>query len=103
MHSLLFIHNIIINKNKYKYIFTNIVFVLLFSFIYWYYGTKEHLTFKKEFSYNENISYLSALYFTCTTHSCTGYGDITPKSRFMQSVVIIHLTLLFLNIIVLFI
>ena len=86
-----------LNKNKLLYIYVNLVLILIFSVIYWYWGTPENLTFNPQFADNNNISYLSALYFACTTHSTVGYGDITPKSRFMQTIIIIHLTILILN------
>ena len=100
MQQLVFMYNILkINKNKLMYIYVNIILILLFSLIYWYYGTPEHLTFNPQFANNDNerISYLSALYFTCTTHSTVGYGDITPKSKVMQNIITIHLTILILN------
>ena len=86
-----------LNKNKLLYIYVNLVLILIFSVIYWYWGTPENLTFNPQFADNNNISYLSALYFACTTHSTVGYVDITPKSRFMQTIIIIHLTILILN------
>jgi hypothetical protein len=86
-----------LTKNKLTYIYVNLLLIFIFSIIYWYYGTPENLTFGPQFSYNDNISYLSALYFTCTTHSTVGYGDITPKSKFMQTIIIIHLIILILN------
>ncbi len=87
-----------LNENKLMYIYVNLVLIFLFSLIYWRYGTPEHLTFNPQFANNDNnISYLSALYFACTTHSTVGYGDITPKSRAMQNIITVHLTILILN------
>ena len=97
MDSLLMYNILKLTKNKLTYIYVNLLLIFIFSIIYWYYGTPEHLTFGPQFSYNDNISYLSALYFTCTTHSTVGYGDITPKSKFMQTIIIIHLIILILN------
>ena len=99
MQNFIFMYNILkINQNKLIYIYVNLVLILLFSLIYWYYGTPDNLTFNPQFADSENnICYLSALYFSCTAHSTVGFGDITPKSRFMQIVVIIHLTILILN------
>ena len=98
MQDIALLYSIIkLNKNKLLYIYVNLFLILVFSFIYWYYGTPENLTFNPQFADNNNISYLSALYFSCTTHSTVGYGDITPKSRFMQTIIIIHLTILILN------
>ena len=87
-----------LNKNKLIYIYVNLFLIFIFSLIYWYYGTPDNLTFNPQFANsNNNICYLSALYFTCTAHSTVGFGDITPKSRFMQMIVIIHLIILILN------
>ncbi len=97
MDSLLMYNILKLTKNKLTYIYVNLLLIFIFSIIYWYYGTPENLTFGPQFSYNDNISYLSALYFTCTTHSTVGYGDITPKSKFMQTIIIIHLIILILN------
>jgi hypothetical protein len=98
MQQLLFMYNILkLNENKIMYIYVNIILIFIFSLIYWRWGTEEHLTFNPQFADNNRINYLSALYFACTTHSTVGYGDITPKSRFMQNVLTIHLTILILN------
>jgi len=98
MQSVLVMYNFIkYTKGKYKYVFANLLVILVFSFIYWYYGTHEHLIFNNDVSDTDNISYLTALYFTFTTHSTVGFGDITAKSRFMQSIIIMHLTVLVLN------
>lgn len=98
MQELIFIYSILkLNKNKLTYVYVNLLLIFIFSLIYWYYGTSENLTFGSQFGYNDNISYLSALYFSCTTHSTVGYGDITPKSKFMQFIITIHLIILILN------
>ena len=87
-----------LNKNKILYILVNFVLIFIFSLIYWYYGTPDNLTFASQFAEDDdNICYLSALYFACTAHSTVGFGDITPRSRFMQMVVIVHLLILILN------
>ena len=83
MQDIALLYSIIkLNKNKLLYIYVNLFLILVFSFIYWYYGTPENLTFNPQFADNNNISYLSALYFSCTTHSTVGYGDITPANYF---------------------
>jgi hypothetical protein len=99
MNNLLFMYKIIkLNKNKLIYVYVNLLLIFIFSFIYWYYGTPDNLTFNTQFADTDNnIAYLSALYFACTTHSTVGFGDITPKSRFMQMLVIIQLIILILN------
>ena len=101
MQQLLFIIDIIkLNKNKIIFVYVNLFLIFIFSLIYWYYGTSENLTFGPQFAddnNNNNISYLSALYFTCTTMSTVGYGDIAPKSKLMQIIVIIQQIILILN------
>ena len=42
------------------------------------------------------------LYFTMTTNSTVGYGDITPKSRRARSLVMLHFLVVFTNIIAIF-
>jgi hypothetical protein len=99
MQFLLFMHHIITyNNNKFKYVYTNLFVILLFSFIYWYYGTPENFKSNTHFDATENMSYLNALYFSATTHSSVSYGDITPKSKFMQIIVIAHIILLVVTI-----
>ena len=99
MQNFVLMYNIFkLNKNKLIYIYVNLLLILVFSVVYWYYGTSDNLTFNPQFADSENnICFLSALYFSCTTHSTVGFGDITPKSRFMQKLVSIHLTILILN------
>jgi len=101
MRDILLLNSISIfklNRNKLLYVYVNLGLILVFSIIYWYYGTPEHLTFNPQFADDKgNICYLSALYFTCTAHSTVGFGDITPKSRTMQTIVIIQLIILILN------
>ena len=97
-------HILKLNKNKLMYIYINILLIIIFSGIYWFYGTSDNLSFAPQFGNTENnISYISALFFACTTHSTVGYGDITAKSRFMQGIVIIHLVILILNLSILLI
>ena len=101
MRDILLLNSISIfklNENKLLYVYVNLALIFIFSLIYWYYGTPDNLTFNPQFADDKgNICYLSALYFTCTAHSTVGFGDITPKSRFMQLVVIIQLIILILN------
>lgn len=99
MHNFLFIHNIIkYNNHKLKYILSNFIVIFIFSLIYWYFGTNEHLSFNNKDNNLKNISYISALYFSFTTNSTVSYGDIAPKSKFMQSLIMLHISLLIINI-----
>jgi hypothetical protein len=101
MQTILFMYNILKSyKNKLIYIYVNLFLVFIFSLIYWYFGTSENLKFDEycaDKNNKNNISYLSALYFACSTHSTVGYGDITPKSKFMQTIIIIQFIILILN------
>ena len=100
MKDIIFMYSIFkLNSNKLLYIYVNLSLILLFSFIYWYHGSNENLTFGPQFANDDNthISYLSALYFTCTVHSSVGFGDITPKSKSMQVFVIIQFVILIMN------
>lgn len=99
MQDIILLYNILkLNKNKLIYIYVNLILIFVFSLIYWFFGTPTNLTFGEQFTNSEkNLSYLSALYYACTTHSTVGYGDITPKSKLMQCITIIHLIILILN------
>ena len=99
MQDIILLYNILkLNKNKLIYIYVNLILIFVFSLIYWFFGTPTNLTFGEQFANTDkNISYLSALYFACTTHSTVGYGDITPKSKMMQCITIFHLIILILN------
>ncbi len=69
--------------------------MVVFALIYWYFGSSEHLTFDKDTNdqSSENITLLNSFYFTIVTQTTTGYGDITPKSKFMRCITILQLFL----------
>jgi voltage-gated potassium channel len=74
---------------KLKYLFTNIIIVVLFALIYWIFGSKEHFQ-NISMPKKPNLSFLDALYFSFTTNCTLGYGDIVPISDAMKIVSIIH-------------
>ena len=97
IHNFMLYKYIILNKNKIIYIYANFIILFIFSIIYWIYGTSENFTFQPQFGANDQISYISALFYSFTTHSTVGYGDITPKSKLMQIITMFHLTILIAN------
>ena len=64
---------------------TNIIICLLFAFIYY------NLRFNDNFhGLDCNSSIIDAFYFSLTTHSTIGYGDIYPKTSPARLFVMIH-------------
>ena len=96
---MLYLYDIIkLNNSKLKYIYINILLILIFSIIYWILGTPDNLTFPEGYANeSKNISYISALYFTCVTHSTVGFGDVLPKSKLLQCINTIQTIILILN------
>ncbi len=89
--------SLLVTKQKFIYIYSNLAIIFIFSIIYWTYGTTENLTFQESLGINDKINYTSALYYSFITHSSIGYGDITPKSIFMQRIVMCHIIILSLT------
>jgi hypothetical protein len=52
-----------------------------------YYSIKGDNNFK---GLNKNSTFIDCLYFSFTTTSTVGYGDISPKSQLARSIVITH-------------
>jgi hypothetical protein len=76
---------------KYKFVQVNGIIFLLFFCIYWLLfklNREEHFTFDK--SYNM-VSVIDVMYFTITTQSTVGYGDISPRSKLAKIVMMIHI------------
>jgi len=92
---------LLFNNNKlgfYKLYFTVLI---VFTLIYWYLGTAEHINFDKASNDNSNhITFLNALYFSVITQTTTGFGDITPKSKLMRILTICQLIILVLYFII---
>jgi len=76
-----FSHFKTITKLLIAYIFT----VLLYAFIY--YNIKGNNNFK---GLNKDSTFIDCLYFSFTTTSTVGYGDISPKSQLARIVVMTH-------------
>ena len=75
-----------------KHLFKHLLVIFIFTIIYQkfakIYGTKED---KENFENFENT-----LYFTTVTHFTIGYGDISPKSKMLKRLVILHIIVAFL-------
>jgi hypothetical protein len=77
---------------KYKFIQYNLLLFITFFFVYWILykiNKEEHFTYDK--SYNMT-SIIDIMYFTLTTQTTIGYGDITPRSKIAKSIMMIHIT-----------
>ena len=82
-----------LTTNKYYFILFYASIVITFALIYWFFGSSEHLKFDKETNDGDNITLLNAFYFSTVSQTTTGYGDITPKSKFMRCMTILQLCL----------
>jgi hypothetical protein len=71
----------------------HIIINLLFSGIYFGIG---HKNFN---GLDSNSSFLDYFYFSMTTSSCIGYGDISPSTNISKMIVIFHQLLVLLNIV----
>ena len=67
------------------FIIINTIIYLIFAGIY--YGLRSNDNFS---GLDEKASFIDALYFTLTTQSTIGYGDISPKSIVARKIVMIH-------------
>lgn len=77
--------------HRYKYVLSTI---LVLSLIIYF-----HINDSSDwFGIKKDISYLDSLYYTTTTFSTVGYGDITPKSSRAKILTIIIIFGLIFNI-----
>ena len=65
-----------LNKQTIDVIKANILIMLVFTVLYYIIGQKEE-SFN---GINGKITWMDSAYFTLTTQSTAGYGDITPRS-----------------------
>jgi len=70
------LHNVLIN-----HIITIIVFFAIYNVLQ---------SYDKSCFSGTNGCWIDMLYFTTTTHSTTGYGDIVPTNKLSKIVVSIH-------------
>ncbi len=73
-------------------IILQITVILLFALLY--YGIRANNNFN---GLTKTSSFLDCLYFSTTTASSVGYGDITPKSQRARGLVVIQQILILLN------
>ena len=68
-----------INKSKLsKIVLFSLIIISIFSVIFYNY---DHTHFDGLNKNNDNNKLFNRIYFTVTTLSSAGYGDITPKSK----------------------
>ena len=82
-------------KSLIKYIgFPITHFIIIFCFAFFYYILKGNDNFN---GLDETSTFIDALYFSFTTQSTVGYGDISPKSKFAKILVMIQQTIVLLE------
>jgi|TARA_Y100000588_G_C14133492_1_gene872761 uncharacterized membrane protein len=64
--------------------------IIIISFAFLYYNCASDKKELEKFS-----SFESSLYFSCTTHFTIGFGDITPTSKLMRRLTMLHAVLAF--------
>ena len=75
----------------FKYIgfpITNFIIILFFAFFYYLLKGNDHFN-----GLDETSTFIDALYFSFTTYSTVGYGDISPKSKFAKILVMLQQTI----------
>lgn len=87
------------NNIKLIYLVILVVFIFLFTIIYWLLGTNNHFSFNNTNTTQTKLSFLDALYFAMVTQTTIGYGDITPKSQIMRCITICQSILIIISII----
>jgi len=73
----------------------NIAIIIVFAFIYSSMGTSENFNGVED---GESFGFTTAMYFSATTQSTVGYGDISPKSNKAKIIVMIHQMIVILEI-----
>jgi voltage-gated potassium channel len=76
---------------KYKFVQVNgIIFLLFFSIycILFKLNKEKHFTYDKSY---DMTSVVDVMYFTITTQSTVGYGDISPRSTLAKVVMMFHI------------
>jgi hypothetical protein len=86
---MLFLQSLVISNKKLSFLLINFVSIIIFTFIYWYLGTKEHFKFVTE-SNDSNLDFIDALYYSTTSHCTLGFGDIAPKSKLTRLLTIVQ-------------
>lgn len=76
----MFIINSTIQNYLLNHVFAIIIFISLYSIAF----------YNDKTSFNGAKNYLDIIYFTTTTHSSAGYGDITANTPYTKIIVIFH-------------
>jgi hypothetical protein len=73
-------------KKEYIILLYNLTLFVVFGFIYSFFiqNQSDFITVP------ENRDKFSAYYFSATTHTTLGFGDITPVSTLLKSIVMFH-------------
>lgn len=74
-----------LQKSSLYFINHNIILIIIFCFLYQIISTLEPRSFTKA------LSLFDSLYFSFTTQSTVGYGDITPKTILARFTTMIHM------------
>ena len=68
-------------KKIFNLIFANLVIVVFYAILY------QQLKSDHFIGLDKNSTFMDCLYFSCTTYSSVGYGDISPKSNIAKLIV----------------
>lgn len=73
---------------KLHFILTNLTILFAFAIVY-------TLLPKKTFNVEKQLSFVEALYFSTTTHTTVGFGDIYPVTTSGRLFIMLHALLIF--------
>jgi len=77
--------------NKLHFIFTNVSILFAFAILY-------TLLPKKTFNVEKQLGFIEALYFSTTTHTTLGFGDIYPVTTYGRVCIMLHTLLIFITV-----
>ena len=83
-------------NSVYNVILFNIILILIFASIYYYYGDTEHFYYP-ELDTKDRLNYLDCVYYSAITQTTVGYGDITGKSTNIRLVNCLQLFLMIVS------
>ena len=77
--------------NKLHFIFTNLSILFAFAIVY-------TMLPKNSFNIEKKLGFIEALYFSTTTHTTLGFGDIYPVTTPGRVCIVLHTLLIFITV-----